>query len=87
MAAGYRFYFGGTQSFYQSGILPENDAAHFARPAFPDLFERFFSNLAGHTAFDSKIYAPGCLGNNRAFNRGLSGEYLYGDECEFVSRI
>ena len=40
MAVRNRFYIGGRESFYQSAVLFENDAARFARASFFDLFER-----------------------------------------------
>ena len=78
---------GGHQSFYKSGVLPKDDAACSARASFPDLFERVFSNRARRSTFDSAFHALRHLGNYRAFNCGLSGEYLYGNEREFISRI
>jgi uncharacterized membrane protein len=47
MAAGNRFRSGGRESFYQSGVLPENNAARFASAAFLDLFERIFEIALG----------------------------------------
>ena len=81
------FYRCRTESFRQSGFLPEDDAAIFALACGDELSERSVGNPAWRGGLSSTLYAPGRMGIDCAIDCRLSSQSLHGAKFSSVSRI